>query len=221
MIQAQDRRHLASMAYSEVARRGRGKRALFLRHTPMMLQSATRSEALTEAYTKATEAKKQLDAKQALLDRLVDYCGPKGVQAKLLDSSVGPFQSAMNAVLYGWGFECRLQFEPYLFEVGHIGKQLFPLKTISASQRASFAVAFQVALAKTTGMGFVCVDAADVWLDTNRGQLYKSLMGVGLDQVVVLQSDLRREIPKAPNAAFYMLSLDKSGELPKTIVERL
>lgn len=185
------------------------------------LQSAVRAEALTEAYTRAIESKKQLDAKQSLLEMLVDYFGPKGVQTKLLDSSVGPFQSAMNAVLSGWGFECRLQFEPFSFEVGHIGKQLFPLKTISASQRASFAVAFQVALSKTTGLNFVCVDAADVWLDVNRGMLYKSLMGAGLDQVIVLQSDLRREIPKVPNSCFYMLSLDKSIEVPKTIVERL
>jgi hypothetical protein len=36
-----------------------------------------------------------------------------------------------------------------------------------------------------------------------------------------MQSDLRREIPKVPNSVFYMLSLDRSGAVPATVVERL
>jgi hypothetical protein len=78
-----------------------------------------------------------------------------------------------------------------------------------------------VALAKVSGLNFVVVDEADMFLDANRGQLYRGLVAAKLDQVIVLQSDLRREIPKVANAVFYMLQLDRSGDVPTTKVERL
>lgn len=186
------------------------------------LQAAIADDTLRKQYDAAMEQKKQLDAKRDTLERLVEYFGPKGVQAKLLGESVGPFQQKMNRVLAGWGFECRLEFEPYSFGVALAGSGTFlPLRTLSASQRQMFAVAFQVALAKVTGLNFVWVDAADIFLDDNRSKLYRSLMGSGLDQIVVLQSDTRTEIPQAPNAAFYMLRLENEGGLPTCRVEKL
>jgi hypothetical protein len=84
-----------------------------------------------------------------------------------------------------------------------------------------FAIAFQVALAKVSGLNFVVVDEADIFLDTNRSMLYRGLVAAQLDQVIVMQSDNRREIPKAPNSVFYMLTLDREGDVPTTRVERL
>jgi hypothetical protein len=186
------------------------------------LQEAVRAQTLSEQYETAIATKKTMDERQALLDKLCDYFGPKGVMAELLDKSVGPFQSSMNAILAGWGFECRLQFEPHAFDVRFAGKdRWYPLKTMSESQKLMFIAGFKVALAKVTGFNFVWIDEADTFLDANRSLLYKNLMSAGLDQIVVLQSDTRREIPKAPNSSFYMLSLDTSGGIPKTIAERL
>ena len=128
----------------------------------------------------------------------------------------------MNKVLANWGFAAHLSFEPYQFGVSFAGKeQVYALRCISKSQKAMFSIAFQVALAKVSGLNFVVVDEADMFLDANRGQLYRGLVAAKLDQVIVLQSDLRREIPKVANSIFYLLSLDRSGDVPTTKVERL
>lgn len=187
------------------------------------LTAVVQADANRKHYAEQIEAKKKLDRKQALLEKLVDYFGPKGIQAKLLDEHVGGFESSMNTVLKGWGYRCHLQFDPFVFGVSFDGKeQVYNLQTISASQTAMFSIAFQVALAKVSGLNFVVVDAADIFLDANRSALYGALIGAGLDQVIVTQSDLRREIPKIPNAVFYMFTLDRAyGEVPRTVVERL
>ena len=170
----------------------------------------------------ALDTKAKLDTKQALLERLVDYFGPKGIQAKLLDEHVGGFEGNMNKVLATWGYACHLQFDPFAFSLSFAGKErVYNLRTISKSQRHAFSIAFQVALAKVSAFNFVVVDEADLFLDANRGQMYRALMGAGLDQVIVLQSDLRREIPKVANSIFYLLTLDRSGDVPMTKVERL
>ena len=186
------------------------------------LTAAIQADSAREGYAKAMEAKKKLDAKQALLERLVEYFGPKGVQAKLLNEHVGGFEGSMNKVLDKWGFQAKLQFDPFAFSLMFAGKdKAYNLRTISKSQKHSFSIAFQVALAKVSGLNFVVVDEADVFLDANRGKLYQALDGAGLDQVIVLQSDSRREIPAKAGRVFYMLSLDRSGEVPTTRVERL
>ena len=192
------------------------------------LTAAIQADDARKAYAQALDTKARLDAKQALLERLVEYFGAKGIQAKLLDEHVGGFEGSMNKVLATWGYACHLQFDPFAFSLSFAGKdEVYNLRTISKSQKHAFSIAFQVALAKVSGFGFVIVDEADMFLDANRGQMYRALMGAGLDQVVVLQSDTRREIPKRkdgtpiPEAIFYMLTLDKSGDVPVTKVERL
>lgn len=189
------------------------------------LQDAIRAESGIETHKKAMEAKVVLDKKKATLEKLLDYFGPKGVSAKLLDESVAPFESSMNKVLTGWGFECRLQFDPAaasLYAVRNIGSDgFFPLRTMSESQTHMFRVAFQVALAKVTGYNFVFIDRADVFLDYNRAKLYQNLMAAGLEQIVIFQSDDRREVPKVAKSVFYMLSLDKSVDPPVTVTEKL
>jgi exonuclease SbcC len=186
------------------------------------LTEAIQADTKRQAYTAAMDAKKKLDAKKELLEKLVDYWGPKGIQGKLLDQHVGGFEGNMNKVLANWGFAAHLSFEPYQFGVSFAGKeQVYALRCISKSQKAMFSIAFQVALAKVSGLNFVVVDEADMFLDANRGQLYRGLVAAKLDQVIVLQSDLRREIPKVANAVFYMLQLDRSGDVPTTKVERL
>lgn len=186
------------------------------------LTEAIQSETKRKARADALAAKEKLDAKQALLERLVEYFGPKGVQAKLLDEHVGGFQESMNKVLATWGYACHLQVEPFQFGLSFVGKDtVYNLRTISKSQRHAFSIAFQVALAKVSGFNFVVVDECDLFLDASRVQMYRALMGAGLDQVIVMQSDLRREIPKAANSVFYLLTLDKSGDVPLTKVERL
>jgi hypothetical protein len=192
------------------------------------LADAIRGEEIKLAWDRAQEAKKKLDAKQALLEKLVDYFGPKGIQAKLLDEHVGGFQESMNKVLVGWNFRCELQFDPFSFRAGLAGSaECFSLRTMSAGQRAMFAAAFQVALAKVSGFNFAWVDDAEVFSNENRVTLFKNLVAADLEQAIVMAADVRREIPRdenkqpRPGTAFYLFTLDRSGAVPTTVVERL
>lgn len=194
------------------------------------LADAIRAEERKATYDAAMESKKKLDAKQETLEKLVAYFGPglKGIQTKLLDEHVGGFQESMNKVLAGWNFRCQLQFEPFSFRAGLAGStECFGLRAMSAGQRAMFAAAFQVALAKVTSFNFVCVDDAEVFSADNRKILFKNLVASQLDQVIVMAADVKLEIPRdqdqqpAPGTVFYLLSLDRSGAVPTTKVERL
>lgn len=186
------------------------------------LTAAVQAESARRQYDEAMATRKKLDAKQALLERLVEYFGPKGIQAKLLDEHVGGFQGSMNKFLAGWGMKCQLAFEPFSFRMGPLNnREAFILRTESEGQNAMFAAAFQVALAKVTGFNFVFVDAAEVLSPENRVTLFKNLMSSGLEQVIVALADTRREVPKVPNSAFYLLALDKAVDVPTTTVERL
>ena len=173
-------------------------------------------------YDEALATRKKLANKHEALEKLVAYFGPKGVQATALTDSAAKFEAEMNGFLAGWGFRCSLQFEPYSFRAGLLNSQeTFVLKAMSDGQRAMFAAAFQVALAKVTGIGFVCVDAAEVFSEENRVTLFKNLVGAKLEQVIVIAADMRRVIPNRAGTAYYMFSLDGSGTVPTSKVERL
>jgi len=187
-------------------------------------EAAIRAKTAREEYDKNVAARAKLTKKQETLEKLVAYFGPgdKGVQAKVLDQHTEAFQESMNTFLAGWNFKCSLKFEPYSFRAGLVnGDEMFTLRAMSDGQRAMFAAAFQVALAKVTGFNFVCVDAAEVFSNENRITLFKNLMAAKLDQAIVIAADVRREIPNRPNTVFYMFTLDKSGAVPTSKVERL
>ena len=188
------------------------------------LGEAINAKNAKEAYDQANAAKAKLTKKQETLDKLVEYfgSGPKGVQAKVLGQHAGAFQDSMNTFLAGWNFKCALSFEPWSFRAGLVhGEEMFSLRAMSDGQRAMFGAAFQVALAKVTGINFVCIDAAEVFSNENRITLFKNLMAAKLEQAIVIAADVRREIPNRAGTAFYMFTLDGSSGVPTSRVERL
>ncbi len=186
------------------------------------LEAATRAEEQRVSHEKRAADWQALNAKLELLEKLIEHFGPKGLQATLLGEHAGAFEQGMNKFLAAWGFECHLAFDPYSFRVRFLsGKETFDLRVLSDGQSAMFGVAFQVALAKTTGFNFVCVDAAEVFSDENRKSLFKALIADEAIQAIVIAADTRREIPNRPGTAFYMFSLDGAGAVPTTKVERL
>ena len=186
------------------------------------LTAAIQAMTAKQAYEKAVEARTKLLKKQEQLEKLVEYFGAKGVQAKLLGESIGGFQEKMNGFLKGWGFECQLSFEPFEFRVGLLSSgETFLLRTMSDGQRAMFGAAFQVALAKMSGFDFVCIDATEVFSEDNRIALFKNLAGSGIKQAIVISAEVRRKITKRAGCAYYLFTLDRSGAVPTTKVERL
>lgn len=179
------------------------------------------------AYDAAVERLEKLKEKSALLEKLVAYFGPKGVQATLLQQYVGAFTESMNKVLASWGYQCILSFEPFFFgiETGNIeGKRVcWPLKTLSKSERYRFAIAFQVALAMHTGFKFVVIDETDMLDGEGRRGLMQQIIDSDLDQAILVGTDERDSITPGMAAAadFFMVSSALVDGIPTSSVARL
>lgn len=171
------------------------------------------------------DAKKKGQAlllKQSKLEELVKYFGPAegGVQARLLSEHVGGFQQSMNKVLANWGYECSLQFEPYLFGIVR-GDKVLSIQILSESEKHQFAIAFQVALAIHSGLLFAVVDASEIYDAVGRKQMFGALLNAGLDQVIVLGTDQRTDVPANPDLAYYMFSAEIIDDVVTTSIKRL
>lgn len=191
------------------------------------LQLVTAANERKIAHDKAVERMNGLKERKALLEKLVDYFGPAGVQAKLLQEHVGAFTASMNAVLEAWGYECVLSFEPNFF-FGVITRspdcdRVWSLKTLSKSERYRFAIAFQVALAMHTGFRFVVVDETDMLDGEGRKGLMQQILSSELDQAILLGTDERPTISPGMAAAadFFMVSAGLVDGIPTSSVARL
>jgi DNA repair exonuclease SbcCD ATPase subunit len=178
---------------------------------------------LKKAKEEARAKGQALQLKLSKLEELVKYFGPgdAGIQAKLLSEHVGAFQVSMNKVLASWGYECSLSFEPYVFGIKR-GDTTLALNLLSGSEQHQFAIAFQVALAIHSGLLFAVVDASEIYDSAGRKQMFGALLNAGLDQVIVLGTDQRTEVPaNQDQLAYYMFSAEKIDDVVTTTVSRL
>lgn len=189
-----------------------------------ILQERIRANQLQVAVEDAKKKKTVLDKHSEILEDLVEYFGtkPKSAMTALLSAHIEPFETAMNDRLSSWGYQCRLNFEPFVFGITR-GDKTYPLHLLAESEKYMFAIAFQASLAHTSGHKFVFVDASDIFLKPARNAMMRSLMSAGLDQVVVLASDDRIDpLPSgAGPSALYMLSCEDVDNVPTTTVQRL
>jgi DNA repair exonuclease SbcCD ATPase subunit len=179
------------------------------------------------AYDAAVVKMAALKERSALLEKLVAYFGPAGVQATLLQEHVGAFTASMNEVLAGWGYHCSLTFEPNFFfgTKTERGSDMYSwsLKTLSKSERYRFAIAFQVALAMHTGFRFVVIDETDMLDKEGRGGLMQKIIASDLDQAILVGTDERDTISATMGDAadFFMVSSDLVDGIPTSSVARL
>jgi DNA repair exonuclease SbcCD ATPase subunit len=190
----------------------------------------TRTTAANErkiAYDAAVVKLAALKEKSALLEKLVAYFGPSGVQATLLQEYVGAFKESMNKVLESWGYRCLLTFDPKFFfgivTEGPTGAIVWDLKTLSKSERYRFAIAFQVALAMHTGFRFVVIDETDMLDKEGKGGLMQQIIDSDLDQAILVGTDERDTISPGMAAAadFFMVSSSLVDGIPTSSVARL
>lgn len=180
---------------------------------------------LKKAKEDARATAQAMQLKLSKLEDLVKYfgSGDNAVQAKLLSEHVGGFQSSMNKVLANWGYECSLCFEPYVFGIKR-GETTLALNLLSESEKHQFAIAFQVALAIHSGLLFAVVDASEIYDAAGRKQMFGALLNAGLDQVIVLGTDERNEVPDKQDEkglAYYRFSAEKVNDVVTTNVSRL
>lgn len=180
---------------------------------------------LKKAKEDARAQAQAMQLKLSKLEELVKYFGPgdTDIQAKLLSEHVGGFQSSMNKVLASWGYECSLCFEPYVFGIKR-GDTTLSLNLLSGSEQHQFAIAFQVALAIHSGLLFAVVDASEIYDAAGRKQMFGALLNAGLDQVIVLGTDERNEVPDKQDEkglAYYRFAAEKVDDVVTTTVSRL
>lgn len=188
------------------------------------LAERVRANSVKTSIEAAQEQKKKLDKHSQILEGLVEYfgTGPTSAMTKLLSEHIEPFEASMNERLAPWGYQCRLNFEPFVFGVTR-GENTYALNLLSESERYQFAIAFQAALAFQSGHKFVVVDATEIFDVAGRRAMMRSLLSSGLDQIIVLATDERTDpIPaSAGPSALYMLRCENEGNVPTTYVEPL
>jgi DNA repair exonuclease SbcCD ATPase subunit len=155
------------------------------------------------------EQLKRLEDKAAKLDKLVRLFDKDGIKAKLIATHIGGFELKVNSVLSAWDYSCSLSIEPFKFEITDYRKVSTPLIELSGAEELMFYAAFQCAVSRTAGIGFVVIDRVDTLLPDLRPALFKNLHkmvseGV-LDQVILLIADTSEQVPKIPDSAFFVI----------------
>lgn len=115
-----------------------------------------------QAFAGAQERWRGLERRCADLEVLVEWLGPKGLPATLFDEWSGPFLDAMGRALTPFNIgpllidadEARFRF---LLSIEGSG---VPAAMLSEGEQLIFEWAYRSALAETTGVNLVCLDAA-------------------------------------------------------------
>jgi len=160
-------------------------------------------------YLAQVEKKKALEAKREACDTIAKWAGPTGVQTQMMGDKIGVFKGAVNDVMHKLGYDIQIEETSGLILVGRfpIGTQFRPSE-LSESEQWRFSVAFQVAIAKVSGLGFVVLDRADVLVGENRGRFMQAVVDAGLDQVFVLAS-IDRKVDFPPEITVFDLELEE------------
>lgn len=129
------------------------------------------------------EQRGKLEKELSHLESLVEFFGPKGVKVQLIDERIGRFVDQINQQLQHFGFTVSIVLEPW-----RMLKDGRPISRLSRSERFRMGVAFQIAIAKMTGLNFLVCDDAELLTPEVRGAMMQMLAGAGLDQVIVIMT---------------------------------
>ena len=146
-------------------------------------------------------------AKVAMLERLCDALGPKGkVRTEIAAAGGVDFAAAVNEVAVPLGLNVTIEPEP--FRILARGRDA---SLLSTSQQLRLGFALQLAIARITGLGFVCVDNLD-WVDkAGRATISKIVRDIP-EQVFVCATlampDAEYKAPTLPGWGFYLVSGD-------------
>ena len=153
-----------------------------------VLEKAQQLESAKERWESQVRDQSSLEARMAHLDRLIEFFDPNGAVMGPASGRMGSFTESLNRHLAAFGYNCKLALAPFEVCLGSSGDNpsSMPLKHLSESEQLRFGVAFQVALAMVTGLGFVVIDQADQLDNESRKMLTCLLVNSELDQAVVL-----------------------------------
>jgi hypothetical protein len=153
------------------------------------------------------ESRKKLEVETRYLNELCDFLGAKGVRVGLIDEKIGTFSTEIEKHLHGFGFSMSLTVDPWSIVIN--GQ---PVKRLSASERYRLSVAFQVGIARMSGLNFVICDGSEILTPPVFGEMMGMLATSGLEQAIVIKTlmipteQFLKAPPKNPNVECFVVT---------------
>ena len=179
------------------------------------LRPAIAAEERGKEIARLEQERADLEERAAALDELVKYFDSDGIKSKLLAEHVGGFERKINDTMQAWGYKCDLTIDPYDFQVTNRKGDKMAVSELSGAEEVMFSLAFQGAVSRAAGIGFIVADKMDTFLLGERKKANQCLYGMCcgkdavLEQVVMIIADDRMEVPTEkdlPHAAFFMVN---------------
>lgn len=149
-----------------------------------ILAGATAAVESRRAYEAFKKRKANLEADVKMAEACLQFAGPDGARKTATGNKLGPFVESLNAAMQAYGFLVAFTIEPYLMRVNKGGLVKLHLRQLSMSERFRFSTAFQIALAKVTGVDLAVIDFADMLTEDKRLQLLEMVVGE-IGQVII------------------------------------
>lgn len=153
------------------------------------------------------------------LNELCEFLGKDGVRVQLIDEQIGKFIAEIQQHLTVMGFEIEIDVNEWRVVVN--GQ---PLARLSESERYRVSVAFQIGIAKMSGLNFIVCDRAELLTPPAFSSLVQTIIASGLEQAILVKSlmvpnkDFRTQVPKHPAIETFLIAREKDGP---SVVENL
>jgi hypothetical protein len=171
-----------------------------------VLEKAQQVQAAQENWEAHVREKSSLETRIGLLDKLVEFFGPTGAMVAQVGGQIGSFAESLNMHLRAFGYASDFILDP--FEIRVISSTdnhcALSLKQLSESERFRFSIAFQIALATTTGLRFVVIDRADILDKQKRKLLTALLLSSNIEQAIVLATGEKGTPSQVPEGVKFL-----------------
>lgn len=153
------------------------------------------------------EKRKKLEIEIRHLSELVTFLGSKGIRVQLIDEKINVFADEIQKHLTAFGYTMQLTVDPWTIVIN--GQ---PVKRLSASERYRLSVAFQVGIARMSGVNFVICDGSEILTPPVFGSMMGMLANAGLDQAIVIKTlmipteTFLKARPRAPGVECFMVT---------------
>ena len=154
-----------------------------------------------------------LTAEQSALHACCEAFGPKGLRERILAERLGALTERINEVLAAFGLQLAFQSDPWAVLLNGI-----PPALMAESERLRAGLAFQIALAETSGVRLLVVDRLDVLDHQNRGALFGALTLARekgwVEQAILLATYATAQPPAGPwpaDVGAYLITASEQG----------
>ena len=148
-------------------------------------QAVVQHQGAQEAFEKAQQARQAAEAEVDRLEALVALLGPGGVRLQALEAALAVFNGQISEALAPFGFTLAISADPWEVIVDLGSGEGVRFEMLSKGQRLFTGLAFQLALAKVSGLGFVVVDDVEAVVGQARRLLTGVVMTSDLEQILV------------------------------------